>query len=167
MKKNSNIIIRVEDDIKDAFYDYAKRNGQTVSALLSACMLDLIKRNMIPRYLRPHLYRLEEHHNTGIDIPMIKLLLEESIKEAKLENKIEKAYLFGSYSRGEQTEESDIDIRIEHKNHFDLFDLSELSTLLKEKTGKNIDIATQPASKMDPVFYNAIRKDEICIYEQP
>ena len=34
-----------------------------------------------------------------------------------------KAWLFGSYSRGEENEDSDIDLRVEHINNFDLFDL--------------------------------------------
>lgn len=103
---------------------------------------------------------------TVLDLESIKLFVKEAIKDAELENKVSRVFIFGSYARGEATEESDIDIRIEHQNHFDLFDLSELSHLLEEKTGKHIDIATQPTSKMDPEFYNSIKKDEICIYKR-
>lgn len=105
-------------------------------------------------------------NNGVLDIAKIKKLVEESIIEAELKDKIKKVYLFGSYSRGEETEESDIDLRIEYDNHFNLFDLSELSYLLRQKTGKKVDVATQKPSQMDPEFYNSIKKDEICIYER-
>ena len=68
--------------------------------------------------------------------------------------------------KSEETDDSDIDLRIEHMNDFDLFDLSEMSYLLKLKTGKSVDIATQETSKMDPAFYNSIKQDEICLYER-
>ncbi len=110
---------------------------------------------------------MKKTSNNGVlDIAKIKKLVEESIIEAELKDKIKKVYLFGSYSRGEETEESDIDLRIEYDNHFNLFDLSELSYLLRQKTGKKVDVATQKPSQMDPEFYNSIKKDEICIYER-
>ena len=166
MKKSSNIIIRVEDDVKNKFQEFAERNNTTMSSILNACMIFMLRRNTIPINIRSQIYALENEERSKIDIAGIKRALEEVIEEAKLEDKVEKVYLFGSYSRGEETNESDIDIRVEHKNHFDLFDLSEMSYLLKQKTGKDIDIATQETSKMDTDFYNSIRKDEICIYEQ-
>lgn len=165
MKKDSNIILRVEEDIKNRFQQFAERNETTMSSILTACIIDMLKRDFIPINIRSKIYALEIENRSRLDIAKIKRILEEVIHEAKLEEKISKVYLFGSYSRGEETNESDIDIRVEHMNHFDLFDLSEMSYLLKQKTGKEIDIATQETSKMDPSFYESIRKDEICIYE--
>lgn len=167
MKKTSNIIIRVEDELKDKFQSLVEENEMTVSSVITACMVDMVSRNIIPMNVKRRLYALKAKENgPEISVSQIKRLLEEVIKEANLEGKIKKAYLFGSYSRGEETEESDIDFRIEHTDDFDLFDLSEMSYLLKQKTGKNIDIATLATSKMDPDFYASIKKDEICLYER-
>lgn len=166
MKKESNIIIRVDEEVKNRFQSLVERYGTTMSYVLNECMIDMVNRDNIPLKLR---YRLNAEKNKKqgeLTIAKIKQLLEETINEANLENKIKKAYLFGSYSRGEETDNSDIDLRIEFDNRFNLFDLSEMSYLLKQKSGKKVDIATQEPAEMDPAFYNSIKKDEICIYER-
>ena len=166
MRKNENIIIRVDEQLKDKFQQLTESNNMTMSAVLNACIFDMVKRNLIPINIRSRVNALRLEEKPSLDIIKIKRSIEEVIIEANLENKIDKVYLFGSYSRGEENEDSDIDLRVEHINNFDLFDLSEMSYLLKQKTGKSIDIATQETSKMDPDFYNSIKKDEICLYER-
>ena len=166
MKKESNIIIRVDEEVKNRFQSLVERYDTTMSYVLNECMIDMVNRDNIPLKLR---YRLNAEKNKKqgeLTIAKIKQLLEETINEANLENKIKKVYLFGSYSRGEETDNSDIDLRIEFDNRFNLFDLSEMSYLLKQKSGKKVDIATHEPADMDPAFYNSIKKDEICIYER-
>lgn len=165
MKKTSNIIIRVDEEVKNRFQDLVESNSTTMSSVLYECMIDMINKNAIPLKIRSRLNTQRSISNV-LNISQIKKALEDAIKEAELKDKIKRAYLFGSYSRGEQTEDSDIDLRIEYDNHFNLFDLSELSYLMRQKTGKKVDVATQKPSQMDPDFYNSIRKDEICIYER-
>ena len=166
MKKESNIIIRVDEEVKNRFQSLVERYGTTMSYVLNECMIDMVNRDNIPLKLRYRLNAKKSKRQGELTIARIKRLLEDSINEANLNNKIKKVYLFGSYSRGEENKNSDIDIRIEHMNDFDLFDLGELSYLLEKKTGKNVDVATQSPSKMDPAFYDSIKKDEICIYER-
>ena len=167
MKKTNNIILRVDEEVKNRFQDLAERNNVTMSSVLNECMIEMINKDNIPIRIKCRVNAKRNNNRQGeLTIANIKRLLEESINEANLNNKIKKVYLFGSYSRGEETKNSDIDIRIEHMNDFDLFDLGELSYLFEKKTGKNVDVATQSPSKMDPAFYNSIRKDEICIYEK-
>ena len=165
MKKTSNIIIRVDEEVKNRFQNLVESNSTTMSSVLYECMIDMINKNAIPLKIRSRLNTQRSISNV-LNISQIKKALEDVIKEAELKDKIKRAYLFGSYSRGEQTEDSDIDLRIEYDNHFNLFDLSELSYLMRQKTGKKVDVATQKPSQMDPDFYNSIRKDEICIYER-
>ena len=166
MKKTSNIILRVDEEIKNRFQQLVEEKNTTMSSILNECMIDMVNRNNIPMRIRCRLNTAKRKEYGELTISKIKRLLEETIKEANLKNKIKKAYLFGSYARGEETEKSDIDLRIESDNRFNLFDLSELSYLLRIKSGKKIDIATQEPSEMDQVFYDSIRKDEICIYER-
>lgn len=76
---------------------------------------------------------------------------------------IDKAYLFGSYSRDEATEKSDIDIRVEGdiKN---LFVLGGLYEDVMESLDKKVDILTHiPETKE---FKDNLRKDEVLIYER-
>ena len=166
MKKTSNIILRVDEEVKNRFQELAERNNTTMSSVLNECMIEMVNKDSIPFKIRCRLNAEKNRKQGELTIARIKRLLEETISEANLENKIKKVYLFGSYSRGEETKNSDIDLRIEHMNDFDLIDLGELSYLFEKKTGKNVDVATQSPSKMDPAFYNTIKKDEICIYER-
>ena len=166
MKKTSNIILRVDEEVKNRFQELAERNNTTMSSVLNECMIEMVNKDSIPFKIRCRLNAERNRKQGELTIARIKRLLEETISEANLENKIKKVYLFGSYSRGEETKNSDIDLRIEHMNDFDLIDLGELSYLFEKKTGKNVDVATQSPSKMDPAFYNTIKKDEICIYER-
>ncbi len=55
------------------------------------------------------------------------------------------AGVFGSFARGEQTPESDIDIliRIEPNASFSLFDLVGVENSLKNTLGKEVDVCTE------------------------
>ena len=84
---------------------------------------------------------------------------------------VERAYLFGSYSRNEADEESDVDIRIDTKK-----DNPKLSSLLKvcsleydlEKLlHKKVQVITQlpaPDDKLNSIFRENILRDEVLIY---
>ncbi|MCA6362547.1 MAG: nucleotidyltransferase domain-containing protein [Bacteroidetes bacterium] len=50
--------------------------------------------------------------------------------------------LFGSYARGEEREDSDIDLLIDIRMPITLFDLIKLEEELSKKTGKRFDIVT-------------------------
>ncbi|MBA3648833.1 MAG: nucleotidyltransferase family protein [Chitinophagales bacterium] len=51
--------------------------------------------------------------------------------------------IFGSYSRDEQTEGSDLDILIDFKDSIDLFDLVGLEQQLSELIGVKVDLVTE------------------------
>ena len=76
---------------------------------------------------------------------------------------IQKAYLFGSYARGEAGLESDIDICIEKGKLRTLFELSGLCQDLEEIFGNKVDIVTTVSLSGD--FKEEIEKDMILIYE--
>ena len=105
---------------------------------------------------------LNSKPNNKINIPLIKRALFEILEKNGINN-VDKAYLFGSYARGEETYESDIDIRLEVKDSFSLIDLSFISSELKEKLNKDIDVIS--SGGLDKNFLTRIKKDEICIYE--
>ena len=76
---------------------------------------------------------------------------------------IQKAYLFGSYARGEAGLESDIDICIEKGKLRTLFELSGFCRDLEDTLGNKIDVVTTAALSDD--FRKNIEKDMILIYE--
>mgnify|MGYP003311733518 CR=1 FL=1 len=93
-----------------------------------------------------------------ISIPYIKKCLREILEKSKKNEDISKAYLFGSYARGEETSLSDVDIRLEVNDNFTLFDLTEIAYNLEEKLNKKVDIIT--SGNLDELLYEEIKKDD-------
>lgn len=78
---------------------------------------------------------------------------------------VREAYLFGSFARGEQAPDSDIDLRLVCGNTMTFGALYELSHELENDLGRKVDIVTNPLGHMRPAFRKNIEQDEVCIYE--
>lgn len=78
---------------------------------------------------------------------------------------VREAYLFGSFARGEQAPDSDIDLRLVCSNTMSFGALYELSHELENELGRKVDIVTSPLGHMRPAFRKNIEQDEVCIYE--
>ena len=76
---------------------------------------------------------------------------------------VSEAYLFGSFARGEQTPDSDIDLRLGNTMTFGA--LYELSHELENELGRKVDIVTNPPERMRPAFRKSIEQDEVRVYE--
>jgi len=70
--------------------------------------------------------------------------------------------LFGSYARGEATEESDIDLHVWCRNLKSLLNLGGFMADLKDALGKEVDVV--PHDGMKKKFYEAIRGEEVLLY---
>jgi predicted nucleotidyltransferase len=75
---------------------------------------------------------------------------------------IQKAYLFGSYARGEAGFDSDIDICIEKGKLRTLFELSGFCRDLEETLENKVDVVTTAGMSDD--FKKQIEKDMLLIY---
>lgn len=78
---------------------------------------------------------------------------------------VREAYLFGSFARGEQTPDSDIDLRLVCGDAMTFGTLYELSLELEKELGRKVDIVTNQPEHMRPSFRKSIELDEVCIYE--
>ena len=78
---------------------------------------------------------------------------------------VREAYLFGSFARGEQTPDSDIDLRLVCGNTMTLGTLYELSHDLERELGRKVDIVTNPPEHMRQTFRKSIERDEVRLYE--
>ena len=76
---------------------------------------------------------------------------------------LKRAYLFGSYARGEATPESDVDIRIDKGNLRGLFALSGLRLALVERLEREVDLLT--TDSLDANFLARIRREEIRLFD--
>ena len=79
---------------------------------------------------------------------------------------VSKAWLFGSFARGEETEKSDVDILIlpDKSQHFSLFTLSGMYEDLKELLGCEVDLITDAG--LMPFARESADHDKILIYER-
>ena len=78
---------------------------------------------------------------------------------------VSEAYLFGSFARGEQTPDSDIDLRLVCGNTMTFGALLELSHELEKELGRKVDIVTNPPEHMRAAFRKSIEQDEMRVYE--
>ena len=84
--------------------------------------------------------------------------------QAALEKQpIVRAWLFGSYSRGEETPESDVDILVEYdpNSRISLMTISRIMVALSDAVGKKVDLV-----ELLPFAQESVEKDKILIYER-
>lgn len=78
---------------------------------------------------------------------------------------VESVSLFGSYSRGQGTEHSDVDLKIEKGALRSLFQLSSFRLALEDALSRSVDLVTTESS--DKGFLQKIEKDEVLLYRNP
>ncbi len=80
---------------------------------------------------------------------------------------IERAWLFGSFARNQQTANSDIDIRLEvdREAGFNLHDLVSFTKMMEQETGRACDVITAREIQSKSLAL-AIEKDGVCAYER-
>ena len=167
MKKDTNLLIRINSDVKSSVQEIANRYGVSVSEIINVLLLEIVRKGDLSINVRSRLNALSPKSGPGyIDVFQIKKAIEEAIEESKLREKVNKVYLYGSFARNEQNKKSDIDLRFETTNDISMFDIGNIRYLIKEKTGRDIDISNEDVDKLDPLFYENVKKDEICIYER-
>ena len=77
----------------------------------------------------------------------IKQLLQQSKSVLQENYRVTELGIFGSYVRGEQNEESDVDVLIDYEKAPTLFKLVELRNYLNELTGMKVDVVTKKGLK--------------------
>lgn len=75
-----------------------------------------------------------------------------------------KAALFGSFVRGENKKNSDVDILVKFSSQKSLMDLVRLRFALEEKIGKKVDLLTYDS--IHPLLKDIILKEQKIIYEK-
>ena len=80
---------------------------------------------------------------------------------------VKKAWLFGSYSRGEETSESDVDILVQYdrKNYrVGLFTIVSIKQQLQELLGCEVDLVED--GSLLPFAVDSANRDKVLIYER-
>lgn len=75
---------------------------------------------------------------------------------------VESVSLFGSYSRGTASAESDVDLKIEKGQLHSLFQLCGFRLAVEDALKLPVDLVTSESS--DRTFLDMIKKDEVLLY---
>ncbi len=87
--------------------------------------------------------------------------LKEHYSEFKDKYSVESFYLFGSYARDEQTDNSDIDLLVDFKKTPDLLTFIELEEFLSDSLQKHVDLV--PKRKLKMAIKEQVLKEAIAI----
>lgn len=126
--------VKKDDEVMIRFLDNLENRNQFILSLLK------------PESLKK-IYTIDE----------IAHLLESVLKEYG----VKKAYVFGSYARGEATKESDVDIFADSLDHKKPWGAG-IWVDIKEALNKEIDLIFKDS--VDPKFYDCIKDDLVQIY---
>jgi len=79
---------------------------------------------------------------------------------------VEKAWIFGSFSRGEEREDSDVDIMValDKNSHVGLLKFSSMRCDLEDILHRNVDLVVDGA--LMPFAVESANRDRILIYER-
>jgi len=79
---------------------------------------------------------------------------------------VDKAWVFGSYARGDETRKSDIDIlvRFDKDAKINLFDYAGIMIELEDLLHKKVDLVQE--GKLYKFAQNSVEQDKILVYER-
>jgi predicted nucleotidyltransferase len=97
--------------------------------------------------------------------------IKEIVSEVAKKYDVERVYLFGSYARGEQCENSDIDLHVYTEKSMG-FSYFALYADLEQRLGNKIDLLTgdlkeNPKARFKSTVISNILSEEVLIYERP
>lgn len=80
---------------------------------------------------------------------------------------ITRAYVFGSFARGDYGPESDVDVRLEYddRGRFTLFEVAQFQKHLERATGREVDVITACHLK-NKALEAAIEREKVLVYER-
>lgn len=89
--------------------------------------------------------------------------IKEIVKPIALKYRVKEIYLFGSYARGEATDESDLDFLVFGGENFKLTMIFSLAEELREAFQKNVDVFEIHEVNQQSVFYDTIMKERLLV----
>lgn len=93
-----------------------------------------------------------------------KMVIKKIYDQLNQSGKIEKAWIYGSFARGDDTPMSDIDIAVQTDKEFSYFDLAEIQHDLEISVNRKIDIGFIDAFK--PYILENVKSDLKLVYER-
>lgn len=76
-------------------------------------------------------------------------------------HKVRQIALFGSFVRGDQTQESDIDVLVDFEDNASFFDLIRVGDFLEEKLHRKVDVV--PKESLREEIRDSVLKDMVVL----
>jgi len=96
-----------------------------------------------------------------LTLDIIRKKLRKDMKHLSERYQVSSLQVFGSFSKGEQTEHSDIDILVDFSQTIDLFEYIELQMYLSKLLGAKVDLVTGQTLK--PQIKDKVLKEAVAI----
>ena len=150
---------RVRNDKKYYYRMLSVRKGDKISKKRKYLGVNLSREDLVQKEILADksLFTNKKYKNNEV----LEKIKSKAIKILK-KNKVKRAGIFGSYARGDQKKNSDIDILVEIDDpNMSLLDFIGIMQELKEKLKRKVDLVEYKAIK--PLIKNRILNEEIRI----
>jgi uncharacterized protein len=159
--KDDNILFRIDKESKETAQKVCAESGVSLSLVLTMVVREIARKKSIPAV---YLFKAKglERSDGVLSFDFINAIVQTVVRKYSKEE-IKAIYLFGSYARGEATDQSDVDFLIEPGEKLDYFKLGGLNEELREKLHRDVDTALIPG--LSPEILGEANKDKILLYE--
>lgn len=152
-----------EDILKLAEYFCVDREELLINWLASEIVYDLRDEDLANKVIK-----LAEDQLVYFSAPKIKVdtLKTHIRKELGKYPQVSQAWIFGSFARGEESAESDIDIMINvpHRENFSMFDVFQIQENLQNTLNRKCDVVLSGALK--PFAWETAKKELKLVYDK-
>ena len=90
--------------------------------------------------------------------------IRDAVKAASVDADITRAYLFGSYARGDASDASDVDLCLETGKSFTLFNAGAFVDKLERELGKEVEVSTERS--LFPAVRERMIAERVLLYER-
>lgn len=152
------LTVRMDQEVKDRFAAICEQLGMNASTAVNLLARQMIVDGGLP--FRPSLGSSQERVLTR------DVIVEKVQRVARKFPAIQRVILFGSYARGEATEKSDVDLRIEYDkgSDFSILDLAAFADEASGSLGRQVDVVSKRT--LEPAFAEEIARDGMVVYER-
>jgi len=150
-----------EQVIKLAEFFKVKENDLLVSWLSDKLVDEVADEDVALKALQVAEEKVEYKAFLKVDRTKLLARLKKEIKQFK---KVQKAWIYGSFSRKEDGPRSDIDIAIKTDEKFSYFDLAEIQYHLEKTLNRKIDLGFIDSFK--PYVFESLKSDLKLFYER-
>jgi hypothetical protein len=133
--------IQIDDDLRKRLEELKKHKRESLNEVIHKIIAKL------PKKIAPN----DVENLKKIAVPVLKGY------------GVEKAAVFGSFARGDATENSDIDLLVKYKEGTSLFDVVRLQNRLEAELGRKVDLVSYDF--IDKYIRERILKESISLYE--